>query len=116
MGNVHPTDAINRVPTFFRNKLRSGGLSMNNSNIRDKAYFCRSRYNNIQQCITRSYDHIEVNGVHFGVIQSGTTAQHAPVLVLLHGFTGSATSWGTLLDDLAIPGMRIIALDLLGHG
>jgi 2-succinyl-6-hydroxy-2,4-cyclohexadiene-1-carboxylate synthase len=90
---------------------------MTNSDIhQDKVRFCGSQHNNVQQYIARSYDRIEVNGVYIGVIESGTTAQHAPVLVLLHGFTGSATSWGTLLDDLAISGMRIIALDLLGHG
>lgn len=74
------------------------------------------RYNNVQKSINRSYNRMEVNGVHLGIIQSDVHAQHAPVLVLLHGFTGSATSWGTLLDDLARPGMRIITLDLLGHG
>lgn len=89
---------------------------MKNNNIQNEAYFRDFQSNNIQQLITRSYDRIEVNGIHLGIIQSGTTAQHAPVLVLLHGFTGSATSWGTLLDDLARPGMRILALDLLGHG
>ena len=62
------------------------------------------------------HNRISVNGVHLGVLQSGTQEQHAPVLVLLHGFTGSATSWGTLLNDPALSGMRIIALDLLGHG
>jgi 2-succinyl-6-hydroxy-2,4-cyclohexadiene-1-carboxylate synthase len=89
---------------------------MKNNNIQNEAYFRDFQSNNIQQLITRSYDRIEVNGVHLGVIQSGIQAQHAPVLVLLHGFTGSATSWGTLLDDLARSGMRILALDLLGHG
>ncbi len=66
--------------------------------------------------IEQSYERIQVNGVHIGVIQCGTTVQDAPVLVLLHGFTGSAAGWGTLLDDLARLGMRIIALDMLGHG
>src|SRR5260370_19211604 len=37
-------------------------------------------------------------------------------LVLLHGFTGSAAAWGHQLDTLADYGLRIIALDLLGHG
>ncbi len=66
--------------------------------------------------IEQSYEHISINGVHIGVIQCGPTAQDAPVLVLLHGFTGSAAGWGTLLDDLAKLGMRTVALDMLGHG
>src|SRR2546430_15007090 len=66
--------------------------------------------------IEHPYERIQVNGVHIGVIQSSTTVQYAPALVLLHGFTGSAASWGTLLNDLATPGMRTIALDMLGHG
>ncbi|MBE3560378.1 MAG: 2-succinyl-6-hydroxy-2,4-cyclohexadiene-1-carboxylate synthase [Ktedonobacteraceae bacterium] len=37
-------------------------------------------------------------------------------LALLHGFTGSAENWQPLLDELALPGMRIIALDMPGHG
>ncbi len=89
---------------------------MSNSITKGKVHFCGYRSNNVQQSITQSYNRIEVNGVHIGVIQSGTTAQHAPVLVLLHGFTGSAASWEPLLNDLARSDLRIIALDLLGHG
>lgn len=63
-----------------------------------------------------SYNRIFINGIYIGIMQYGTIAQDAPALVLLHGFTGSAISWGTLLDDFAILGMRIIALDMLGHG
>lgn len=37
-------------------------------------------------------------------------------LILLHGFTGSAASWGNHLDILAARGLRVIALDMLGHG
>lgn len=40
----------------------------------------------------------------------------APPLVLLHGFTGSAASWGAHLDTFAAAGLRVIAFDLLGHG
>jgi 2-succinyl-6-hydroxy-2,4-cyclohexadiene-1-carboxylate synthase len=63
-----------------------------------------------------SYDRISINGVHIGILQYGTTRQYAPVLVLLHGFTGSAASWGIVVEELATSGMRIVALDLLGHG
>lgn len=37
-------------------------------------------------------------------------------LVMLHGFTGSAASWGSHLDTFAAAGWRVIALDLPGHG
>lgn len=39
-----------------------------------------------------------------------------PPIILLHGFTGSAASWGTHLDTLAAAGMFVIAVDLPGHG
>ncbi|HLY30226.1 MAG TPA: 2-succinyl-6-hydroxy-2,4-cyclohexadiene-1-carboxylate synthase, partial [Ktedonobacterales bacterium] len=51
-----------------------------------------------------------------------TTPQHAshqssaPTFVLLHGFTGSAAGWGDHLDAFAAAGLRVIALDMLGHG
>jgi 2-succinyl-6-hydroxy-2,4-cyclohexadiene-1-carboxylate synthase len=51
-----------------------------------------------------------------GVAQYGETQKPRQTLVLLHGFTGSAASWSALLPLLAVPGRRIIALDLLGHG
>ncbi len=41
----------------------------------------------------------------------------APPMVLLHGFTGSAESWGpALLQQLSADGRRVVALDLPGHG
>src|SRR5205807_7717751 len=40
----------------------------------------------------------------------------SPTLVMLHGFTGSAAGWGNHLDTLAAYGLRVIALDLPGHG
>ncbi len=43
-------------------------------------------------------------------------AQPTGTLVLLHGFTGSAASWGDHLDVLARAGLRVIALDMPGHG
>jgi 2-succinyl-6-hydroxy-2,4-cyclohexadiene-1-carboxylate synthase len=57
---------------------------------------------------------ISVNGVYLGVVERSERASDEPPLVLLHGFTGSAASWGRLLYTL--PGRRLIALDLLGHG
>lgn len=53
-----------------------------------------------------------VNGV--GVVDYEKPGNSALVLVLLHGFTGSADGWSNLLEEL--PGKRVIALDMLGHG
>jgi len=66
--------------------------------------------------------HIHVNGVSIGVkIVEGLKPGHPqgdapPTLVLLHGFTGSAASWGRHLETLAHDGFRVIALEMLGHG
>ncbi len=57
---------------------------------------------------------IHVNNVSIGVEERGTIGQ--PALVLLHGFTGSAASWGEHLESFASSGLRVIALDMLGHG
>ncbi len=59
---------------------------------------------------------VRVNGVRLGVEQRGEARKSNPVLVMLHGFTGSAAGWGRQLDTLAVYGLRVIALDLLGHG
>ena len=45
-----------------------------------------------------------------------TAGQAAQTLMLLHGFTGSAAGWGAHLDAFATVGLRVIALDMLGHG
>ncbi|GAC1462342.1 MAG: 2-succinyl-6-hydroxy-2,4-cyclohexadiene-1-carboxylate synthase [Ktedonobacteraceae bacterium] len=58
--------------------------------------------------------HVHVNGVLIGVEERGLPDQ--PPLILLHGFTGSAASWGEHLATLADYGFRVIALDMLGHG
>jgi 2-succinyl-6-hydroxy-2,4-cyclohexadiene-1-carboxylate synthase len=57
---------------------------------------------------------IQINGVHIGIEQRGKQGQRP--LVLLHGFTGSARGWGSLLQELADSDFHIIALDMLGHG
>ncbi len=59
---------------------------------------------------------VRVNGVRLGIEQRGETRNSNQTLVLLHGFTGSAAGWGHQLDTLADYGLRIIALDMLGHG
>ncbi len=60
--------------------------------------------------------HVQVNGVRLGVEQRGEAGKSDLTLVMLHGFTGSAAGWGHLLDAFAAYGLRVIALDLLGHG
>jgi 2-succinyl-6-hydroxy-2,4-cyclohexadiene-1-carboxylate synthase len=59
---------------------------------------------------------VQVNGVRLGIEQRGETRTNHQTLVLLHGFTGSAAGWGHHMDTLAEYGLRVIALDLLGHG
>ncbi len=59
---------------------------------------------------------VRVNGVRLGIEQRGETKNSNQTLVLLHGFTGSAAGWGQLMDILADYGLRIIAIDLPGHG
>jgi 2-succinyl-6-hydroxy-2,4-cyclohexadiene-1-carboxylate synthase len=59
---------------------------------------------------------VQVNAVRLCVEQRGEASKNAPTLVMLHGFTGSAASWGNVLDTLAARGLRVIAFDLPGHG
>ncbi len=71
---------------------------------------------------------ISVNGVRLnaevrdpapgalGTLTSEQPANQRHTVVLLHGFTGSAAGWGDHLDALAAAGLRVIALDMLGHG
>lgn len=57
---------------------------------------------------------VEANGVYMGVEQTGQQGQTP--FVLLHGFTGSAASWSDLRTPLVALGLRVIAIDMLGHG
>lgn len=57
---------------------------------------------------------IAVNGIELGMVERDGGPRGT--LVLLHGFTGSAHSWDSLLDRMAEEGLRVIALDMLGHG
>ncbi len=61
---------------------------------------------------------IEVNGIRLGVALQEGQQQRAemPTLVLLHGFTGSATGWHQHIDYFARHGVHVAALDMLGHG
>lgn len=59
---------------------------------------------------------IQVNDVHLGVEIREPTGAARGTLVMLHGFTGSAASWGEHLEVFSRDGLRVIALDMLGHG
>jgi len=59
---------------------------------------------------------VQVNGIRLGIEQRGADGKRGATLVMLHGFTGSAAGWGKHLDTLAAYGLRVIALDLPGHG
>ncbi len=52
-----------------------------------------------------------LNGVHLYI----ETAGAGTPLVLLHGFTGSSTTWVPAIHRLT-PGYLTVAIDLLGHG
>src|SRR5258708_3070938 len=46
----------------------------------------------------------------------GAVGKNGATRVMVDGFTGSAAGWGSHLDTLAAYGLRVIALDLPGHG
>jgi 2-succinyl-6-hydroxy-2,4-cyclohexadiene-1-carboxylate synthase len=52
----------------------------------------------------------DLNGIHLNVEDQGL----GPALVLLHGFTGSSQTWAQF--DKSWPDLRLIAVDLPGHG
>ncbi len=54
---------------------------------------------------------IDLDGLTFHVERLGS----GPPLVLLHGFTGSGSTWRALAETLA-PGYTTLAVDLIGHG
>ena len=55
---------------------------------------------------------IELNSVTYFYELWG---QKRPLLILLHGFTGSSQNWNPILPSLT-PHFQILALDILGHG
>lgn len=63
----------------------------------------------------RSNKDIAVSGLTLHA-ELSEPAHPAGTLVLLHGFTGSAAGWGEHLDAFARGALRVIALDLPGHG
>ncbi|MAT97907.1 MAG: 2-succinyl-6-hydroxy-2,4-cyclohexadiene-1-carboxylate synthase [Anaerolineaceae bacterium] len=56
---------------------------------------------------------ITINGASYYTARFG--AQHAPALLLLHGFTGSGNNW---VDHIALFSKQfsVITVDILGHG
>lgn len=54
---------------------------------------------------------LEIDGLGLNVEQTGS----GPPVVLLHGFTGSNTTWRGLTDALR-PKFEVIAPDIVGHG
>src|SRR3972149_2238160 len=52
-----------------------------------------------------------INGIHLNVEDSGG---EGPALMLLHGFTGDATTWEPFLDAWSM--LRILRVDIIGHG
>jgi 2-succinyl-6-hydroxy-2,4-cyclohexadiene-1-carboxylate synthase len=58
---------------------------------------------------------LRLNGVQMGFVRRGKPSS-THTLILLHGFTGSAESWSSLLDTFVDMDLQIIALDMLGHG
>ena len=39
-----------------------------------------------------------------------------PVVVLIHGLASDSDTWDRAIEPLAARGLRVIALDLMGHG
>jgi pimeloyl-ACP methyl ester carboxylesterase len=57
---------------------------------------------------------IDVDGVRVHYQEAGD--EHAPALVLIHGFASSTLVWSKVFLKLAEAGYRVIASDLLGYG
>jgi abhydrolase domain-containing protein 6 len=58
---------------------------------------------------------VHVKGVRIRFLESGGTGEGPAVLLMVHGWTGSADDWARLLRVLP-PGLRAIAVDLPGCG
>ncbi|WP_342514852.1 2-succinyl-6-hydroxy-2,4-cyclohexadiene-1-carboxylate synthase [Sporosarcina sp. FSL K6-1522] len=56
---------------------------------------------------------VHVRGLDIHVVMNGE--DHLPTIVLLHGFTGSTTTWQETMNLLAGK-CRTVAIDLTGHG
>ena len=65
---------------------------------------------------TASRRQLSVHGARLDVELREPAGAPVGTLTLLHGFTGSAAGWGAHLDSFAAAGLRVLALDMLGHG
>jgi 2-succinyl-6-hydroxy-2,4-cyclohexadiene-1-carboxylate synthase len=54
---------------------------------------------------------LDINGLTINAQRTGV----GPPVVLLHGFTGSSTTWNPLAETLA-PHFEVIVFDIFGHG
>ena len=59
------------------------------------------------------HGHHEIDGLGYAVSRRGSPGR--PALVLLHGFTGAATSWAEHLPELG-EAFELLMVDLPGHG
>ncbi|GCE11508.1 2-succinyl-6-hydroxy-2,4-cyclohexadiene-1-carboxylate synthase [Tengunoibacter tsumagoiensis] len=59
---------------------------------------------------------LSINGTELSVLQQASIGTERGTIVLLHGFTGSANNWLPFFSPLMQSGLRVIALDMLGHG
>jgi pimeloyl-ACP methyl ester carboxylesterase len=57
---------------------------------------------------------IDVDGVRVHYQEAGD--EHAPTMVLIHGFASSTLVWSKVFLKLAAAGYRVIAPDMLGYG
>ena len=53
---------------------------------------------------------VPINGVHLNVQVSGS----GPVILAIHGFTGSTTTWAPLATAVQRE-FTVVAVDMLGH-
>ncbi|HET7288256.1 MAG TPA: alpha/beta hydrolase [Pyrinomonadaceae bacterium] len=57
---------------------------------------------------------IDVDGVRVHYQEAGD--EHAPAMILIHGFASSTLVWSKVFLKLAAAGYRVIAVDMLGYG
>ncbi|MBK9739771.1 MAG: alpha/beta hydrolase [Actinobacteria bacterium] len=65
--------------------------------------------------LTRSVAHLST-GLDLAYVSTGPS--DGPTLLLLHGLTNDADAWSRVMSEVSdrMPGLRIVAIDLRGHG
>lgn len=61
-----------------------------------------------------SRDWVDIDGVRYAFRWSGPA--HAPVVLLVHGYTGQMRNWALNVPALTKAGFRTLSVDLPGHG